>query len=146
VDGEGPVPLEELQNQKYREVMSIRLYYDWSTYGISIKSTTLTDGILSFRDTLMEECIRMMQQSLREAPTLRKKAKTVYNQRNLGTIRQKKREKKQAKDVSNGDVILRILRMRYVLFPQRCSDRRLAHCGIIQGLIRPILLVSSYRL
>lgn len=31
VDGEGPVPLEELQNQKYREVMSIRLYYDWST-------------------------------------------------------------------------------------------------------------------
>jgi hypothetical protein len=56
----------------------------------------------------------MMQQSLRAAPTLRKKAKTVYNQRNLGTIRQKKKEKKQAKDVSNGDVIMRILRMRYV--------------------------------
>jgi len=94
VDGEGPVPLEELQNQKYREVMSIRLYYDWST------------------DTLMEECIRMMQQSLRAAPSLRKKAKTVYNQKNLGTIRQKKREKKQSKDVSSGDVIMRILRMR----------------------------------
>jgi hypothetical protein len=31
VDGEGPVPLEDLQNQKYREVMSIRLYYDWTT-------------------------------------------------------------------------------------------------------------------
>jgi magnesium-transporting ATPase (P-type) len=60
----------------------------------------------------MEECIRMMQQSLRAAPTLRKKAKTVYNQRNLGTIREKKKEKKQAKEVSSGDVIMRILRMR----------------------------------
>lgn len=26
--GEGPVPLESLQNQKYRDVLSIRLYYD----------------------------------------------------------------------------------------------------------------------
>jgi len=30
--GEGPVPLELLQNQKYRDVVSIRLYYDWHTY------------------------------------------------------------------------------------------------------------------
>lgn len=29
--GEGPVPLETLQNQKYRDVVSIRLYYDWHT-------------------------------------------------------------------------------------------------------------------
>jgi hypothetical protein len=29
--GEGPVPLEVLQNQKYRDVVSIRLYYDWHT-------------------------------------------------------------------------------------------------------------------
>ena len=29
--GEGPVPLESLQNQKYRDVLSIRLYYDWHT-------------------------------------------------------------------------------------------------------------------
>ena len=27
--GEGPVPLEELQNQKYHSIVSIRLYYDW---------------------------------------------------------------------------------------------------------------------
>lgn len=31
-NGEGPVPLEVLQNQRYRDVMSIRLYYDWHTY------------------------------------------------------------------------------------------------------------------
>ena len=30
--GEGPVPLEELQNQKYHSIVSIRLYYDWHRY------------------------------------------------------------------------------------------------------------------
>jgi hypothetical protein len=29
--GEGPVSLEILQNQKYRDIFSIRLYYDWTT-------------------------------------------------------------------------------------------------------------------
>ncbi|KAF8124264.1 hypothetical protein K438DRAFT_1649950 [Mycena galopus ATCC 62051] len=92
--GEGPVPLEVLQNQKYRDVVSIRLYYDWHT------------------DALMEECVRMMQQSLRSAPTMKKRAKSVYQQRNLGTIKERKKEKKEEKDVSNGETIMRILRMR----------------------------------
>lgn len=34
--GEGPVPLDMLQNQKYRDVISIRLYYDWHTYAIEV--------------------------------------------------------------------------------------------------------------
>ncbi|KAI0033497.1 hypothetical protein K488DRAFT_84857 [Vararia minispora EC-137] len=92
--GEGPIPLETLQNQKYRDVVSIRLYYDWHT------------------DALMEECVRMMQQTLRSAPTMKKRAKSVYSQRNLGTIKDRKREKKQEKEVSNGETIMRILRMR----------------------------------
>ncbi|KZT37680.1 hypothetical protein SISSUDRAFT_987298 [Sistotremastrum suecicum HHB10207 ss-3] len=92
--GEGPVPLETLQNQKYRDVISIRLYYDWTT------------------DALMEECVRMMQHSLKSSTSLRKKAKTVYSQRNLGTIKDRKREKREAKDTNSGDVIMRILRMR----------------------------------
>ena len=33
-EGEGPIPLESLTNQKYRDIVSIRLYYDWSTYVI----------------------------------------------------------------------------------------------------------------
>ncbi|TFK24862.1 cytoplasm protein [Coprinopsis marcescibilis] len=93
--GEGPIPVEMLQNQKYRDILSIRLYYDWDT------------------DALMEECVRMMQQTLRSAPTIKKRAKSVYQQRNLGTIRQRKKEKK--KDESEGtseETILRILRMR----------------------------------
>ncbi|KAJ7812022.1 hypothetical protein B0H14DRAFT_3090547 [Mycena olivaceomarginata] len=92
--GEGPVPLEVLQNQKYRDVVSIRLYYDWHT------------------DALMEECVRMMQQSLRSAPSTKKRVKSVYSQRNLGTIKERKKEKKEEKEVSNGETIMRILRMR----------------------------------
>ncbi|KAG5652062.1 hypothetical protein H0H81_006459 [Sphagnurus paluster] len=92
--GEGPVPLEVLQNQKYRDVLSIRLYYDWHT------------------DDLMEECVRMMQQSLRSSPTMKKRAKSVYSQRNLGTIRERKKEKRQEKEVTSEETIMRILRMR----------------------------------
>ncbi|KAJ7887938.1 hypothetical protein B0H13DRAFT_2198405, partial [Mycena leptocephala] len=89
-----PISLEVLQNQKYRDVMSIRLYYDWHT------------------DALMEECVRMMQQSLRSAPTTKKRAKSVYAQRNLGTIKERKKEKREEKEVSNGETVMRILRMR----------------------------------
>ncbi|KAI0052473.1 hypothetical protein FA95DRAFT_1483448 [Auriscalpium vulgare] len=92
--GEGPIPVETLQNQKYRDVVSIRLYYDWHT------------------DALMEECVRMMQQTLRASPTVKKRVKSVYSQRNLGTIKERKKEKAQEKEISNGETIMRILRMR----------------------------------
>ncbi|KAG2363618.1 hypothetical protein BDR07DRAFT_1375660 [Suillus spraguei] len=85
-EGEG-VSLAKLQNQKYRDVVSIRLYYDWHT------------------DTLMEECVR-------EAVPVKKRVKSVYNQRNLGTIKERKKVKKEEKEVSNGETIMRILRMR----------------------------------
>ena len=57
----------------------------------------------------------MMQQTLRASPSIKKRAKSVKSQRNLGTIKDRKREKKEEKDVSGGETILRILRMRYVL-------------------------------
>lgn len=60
----------------------------------------------------MEEAVRLMQQTLRTVPTVKKRAKTVYSQRNLGTIRDRKREKKQEASGGSGDMILRILRMR----------------------------------
>ena len=74
----------------------------------------------------MEECVRMMQHSLRAAPSIKKRAKSVYQQRNLGTIKNRKKEKQQEKekDVSNGETILRILRMRCVsLFLRLCAPR-----------------------
>ncbi|KAG9046239.1 hypothetical protein FS837_004800 [Tulasnella sp. UAMH 9824] len=98
-EGASPLTQEQLQNQKYRDLLSIRLYYDWHT------------------DELMEEAVRLMQQTLRGAPTIKKRAKTVYSQRNLGTIRDRKREKKQEASGGGGDMILRILRMR-----PNCTD------------------------
>ena len=49
-------------------------------------------------DALMEECVRMMQHSLRASPSIKKRAKSVYQQRNLGTIKNRKKEKKQEKE------------------------------------------------
>jgi hypothetical protein len=66
-------------------------------------------------DALMEECVRMMQQNLRSAPTIKQRAKSVKAQRNLGTIKDRKREKRKETESSNGEIIMRILRMRYVL-------------------------------
>lgn len=43
--GEGPVPLEVLQNQKYRDIVSIRLYYDWHTYAqLALANATVSDN------------------------------------------------------------------------------------------------------
>jgi hypothetical protein len=63
----------------------------------------------------MEECVRMMQQSLRTAPSTKKRAKSVYTQRNLGTIKERKKEKQQETEVTSEQTIMRILRMRYVM-------------------------------
>lgn len=56
----------------------------------------------------------MMQQTLRASPAVKKRAKSVYQQRNLGTIKKRKKEKQEEKEVNNGETILRILRMRCV--------------------------------
>lgn len=64
----------------------------------------------------MEQCVRDSQASLRKAGTV-KRAKSVFQQRNLGTIRSAKKDKKKASDPTssgNADIILRILRMRCV--------------------------------
>ena len=60
----------------------------------------------------MEECVRVMQQNLHGAPTIKKQAKSVYSQRNLGTIKDRKREKRKQQESSSGETILRVLRMR----------------------------------
>lgn len=84
----------------------------------------------------MEECVRVMQQTLRAAPTIKKRAKSVYSQRNLGTIKNRKREKKEEKDVGGGETILRILRMRYV-FSSQTSGFSLCTYNDALGPFRP---------
>jgi len=80
--------------------MSIRLYYDMHT------------------DQLMVECVKTMQQNLGSEPTMKKRAKSVYQQRNLGTIKDRKREKRKQQEPTSGEMIMRILRMRYVRYTQ----------------------------
>jgi hypothetical protein len=83
---------------------------------VAVSFVMLGDLIsLYFSDALMEECVRMMSQSLRSSVSVKRRAKSVYQQRNLGTIKERKKEKQQEKDVSNGETILRILRMRSVM-------------------------------
>lgn len=92
-DGNG-LSNELLQNQKFRNLKTIPLYYDWPT------------------DNLMEECVRVMQENLRSSSSTVRRAKSVYSQNSLGTIKQRKREKKKDGKNQNSDIILRILRMR----------------------------------
>ncbi|KAK4689773.1 hypothetical protein P7C73_g321, partial [Tremellales sp. Uapishka_1] len=91
---DGGVPLSVLQNQKFNEILSVRIYYDWKT------------------DDLMEECIRGFQSTLKYKAT--KPSKSILFQRNLGTIKARKSAKKNNMNVSgnNTEMIMRILRMR----------------------------------
>lgn len=94
-DGSG-VPIEDLRNPRYRAVMMIRFYYDWST------------------DQLMEECVRLTNLQL-TGPTNAKgiaRSKSVYQQRNLGTIKEHKKEKNEDADTGAAEMVMRILRMR----------------------------------
>lgn len=90
----------------------------------------------------------MMQQSLRASPAVKKRAKSVYQQRNLGTIKNRKKEKQQDKEVNNGETILRILRMRCValllLYVCVCARAARAHpARPIPGRTRRTSLRSS---
>ena len=58
----------------------------------------------------------MMQQSLRSAPSMKKRVKSVYMHRNLGTIKERKKEKAQESEPTSELVIMRILRMRFDFF------------------------------
>jgi hypothetical protein len=71
----------------------------------------------------MEECVRAIQQTLPASPSTKKRAKSVYSQRNLGTIKDRKREKKEEKEIGDGETIMRILWMRYVLSTQNSIFR-----------------------
>ncbi|KAG9125216.1 hypothetical protein FRC07_008537 [Ceratobasidium sp. 392] len=92
-DGNG-LSNELLQNQKFRTLKTVPLYYDWPT------------------DNLMEECVKVMQENLRSSSSTVRRAKSVYSQNSLGTIRQRKSAKKKDSKNQNSDIILRILRMR----------------------------------
>ncbi|KAM0747772.1 hypothetical protein T439DRAFT_304877 [Meredithblackwellia eburnea MCA 4105] len=92
--GEG-LPMSTLRNQKYEDLGMARMYYDWTA------------------DALCEEAVRAMQRQLERKESGASglgRTKSVLNQRNLGTIKARKKEKAAAES-SNVEVILRLLRM-----------------------------------
>lgn len=102
---EAGVPLEVLQGPKYREIISYSLFHDMGT------------------DQLLDEIRRLVQQRARAqlanagatagGTGMATRKKSVYNQRNLKTIRQRKREKvEKSEQPSSLELLLRLLRMR----------------------------------
>ncbi|KAJ9096406.1 hypothetical protein QFC21_005228 [Naganishia friedmannii] len=95
---ESGLPLEELQTQAYQDILRIRIFYDWNT------------------DDLMEECVKDFQKTIKTLYAGRTRGKTMKSQRNLGTIKRDREERKRLKNAGggggNGEMILRILRMR----------------------------------
>jgi len=93
-DGKG-LPLEELQNYGYNDIIRLRIYYDWST------------------DDLMEECVKDFQISLSQTMGHRTRARTIRTRRNLQTIKQDRSARMKATyRTSTGEMLLRVLRMR----------------------------------
>lgn len=98
------MPLEDLHTPRFRQLIGVPLYYDMGT------------------DQLMVECNRAVNAQLGSSANTSggtmigrrmTRSKSVYSQRNLGTIRQRRREKQQAPaDAGMAELMMRILRMR----------------------------------
>lgn len=74
----------------------------------------------------MEECVRAMQQQLsREPLKAMTRNKSVYQQRNLGTIRKRKAEKKLDQEPASSEMIMRILRLRLANSPNHVDNKLL---------------------
>ena len=94
----------------------------------------------------MEECVRMMQQNLRSAPSIKKRAKSVYSQRNLGTIKERKKEKSREQETSSEQTIMRILRMRFVFLLFFSAAKRYGIDSFAPDHGRRISSRNSYKL
>ncbi|KAG6868358.1 hypothetical protein C0993_004479 [Termitomyces sp. T159_Od127] len=106
---------EMVMTRVWKEILTVLeelLIPPLSDISSDMKSMSEKEVDIVFKDDLMEECVRMMQQGLRSSGTIKKRAKSVYSQRNLGTIRERKKEKRQEKEATSEETILRILRMR----------------------------------
>jgi hypothetical protein len=129
--GEG-VPIEDLHNARFRQLLALPLFYELSTDDLSASDKCASDFIHLF--TPVMECNRSLNALL--AATTQplplqggiRRSKSVYQQRNLGTIRQRKTLKRKAgqRDASDlteasPEMMMRILRMRCVV----------SHCHVL---------------
>ncbi|GJN93965.1 hypothetical protein Rhopal_007026-T1 [Rhodotorula paludigena] len=91
--GEG-VPLEDLRNAKYLELIEARMFYELRP------------------EELMQESVAALQRQLtNRSNSIIGRRRSVYQERTLGTLRAYKAEKQEHRISSSGEMILRILRM-----------------------------------
>jgi hypothetical protein len=89
-------------------------------------------------DQLMMEVHRAIQQQMRDGAVGGRKmtrSKSVYQQRNLGTIKQRKKDKRQDKDGANPEIMMRILRMRCEPAPSRLRVCQCSLCCVLPFLL-----------
>ncbi|CAG8562263.1 3276_t:CDS:10 [Acaulospora colombiana] len=93
-DGIG-VPVEILENAKYQQLFKMQMFYDNDT------------------ESLKQEYLRLqIENSFNPAKTSLHMSKSVLHQRNIGTIKKRKNEKRNRNSNDDSELILRILRMR----------------------------------
>ncbi|EWC45810.1 hypothetical protein DRE_05147 [Drechslerella stenobrocha 248] len=109
------VPVDILKSPKYHDLQSLGFWYPEATENLIRTS----DRIAGQNNARLAEKQKSLQVgppssgSLLLAPPMAKRSKSVLNNRNLGTMRKAKEEKrKEAQAEANDDMILRILRMR----------------------------------
>jgi len=66
-------------------------------------------------EALTQECVRDFQKTLKTTFALRGRSKTIKSQRNLGTMKRTREERRrQQTGAGSSEMILRVLRMRSV--------------------------------
>lgn len=111
-------PLDANVPTCFVDLIEARMFYDWNTDQLMEEAVRSSESSPSWSfdwigvDSFLAP--KIVQRQLSAATTMRiGRTKSVYQQRNLGTIKARKIQKKQAQSTS-GDMILRILRMRFV--------------------------------
>ena len=124
--------MDVLTSLKYNDILSIRFFYDESTENLISESTKIASAAYERHQT---------HSSSTPIPVSFSQPKTVLKYRSLGTIKQHKAKKRDAKQKDpNDDIILRLLRMRpgaeQYLRERFRQKSRLAEIAAAQGILR----------
>ena len=123
--------MDVLTSPKYNDILSVRFFYDEDTENLIRESAKIADYAFQ----------QYEKSSSRAIPIAFSGPKSVLKYRSLGTIKQHKAKKREAKQKEpNDDVILRILRMRPgtegYLRERFRQKNRLAATAAAEGVLR----------
>ena len=107
------VPIETLKTPKYHDLQSLSFFYFMPTDELIRESERMAAESMSRRQKRLPPLPGSGGGGLTVPGSTVGRSKSVINKRNLGTIKQRKEERrKEAQAEPNDDMILRILRMR----------------------------------